>query len=117
MKVHNVFHASLLLPFKEDLDFHCPQANPPPIITPDGKEQYATDHIVSWRQKKDGLYYWIWWEGYDPLEDTKEHASKFKEMHDLLDDLHDRDPDAPMPIGYKPRLGDLKGKTNSKQQH
>ncbi|KAG9085192.1 hypothetical protein FS749_004625, partial [Ceratobasidium sp. UAMH 11750] len=87
MKVHNVFHTSLLLPFKEDLDLHRPQANPPPIITPHGEEQYEIDHI----------------EGYDPLEHTNECASKFKDMHDLLDDLRDRDPDAPMPIGYKPQ--------------
>ncbi|KAG9094119.1 hypothetical protein FS749_013093 [Ceratobasidium sp. UAMH 11750] len=102
MKVHNVFHASLLSPFNKDLNFHGPQANPPPIITPEGKEQYEIDHIVSWHQKKDGLYYRICWEGYNSLEDTEECASKFKEMHDLLDDLRDQDPDVPMPIGYKP---------------
>jgi hypothetical protein len=40
MKIHDVFHANLLSPIKEDEEFQYSFAPPPPVITAEGEEQY-----------------------------------------------------------------------------
>ncbi|KAG9126859.1 hypothetical protein FRC07_001674, partial [Ceratobasidium sp. 392] len=97
IRVHNVFHVNLLSPFKDDKDFQRRQAKPLPILTEEGEEEYKVDHVVAWEWRKNQLYYQIRWKGYHPVEDTMERADKFSNMHDLLNDLRKRLPDAPMP--------------------
>jgi hypothetical protein len=46
MKIHDVFHANLLSPVKEDEEFQCSFAPPPPVITEEGEEQFKW--INSW---------------------------------------------------------------------
>ncbi|KAG8725224.1 hypothetical protein FRC09_005309 [Ceratobasidium sp. 395] len=116
MRVHNVFHANLLSPTKEDNNFHRKQIKPPPIITEEGEEEYEVDHVVHWEWQNGKLYYQIWWKGYDLIEDTMERAKKFPEMKDILDDLHRRLPDTPMPAKLSHRGNDLKEKTKTDKQ-
>jgi hypothetical protein len=46
MKIHDVFHANLLTPVKEDEEFQCNFAPPPPVIAEEGEEQYRVGN--SW---------------------------------------------------------------------
>ncbi|QRV80094.1 Retrotransposable element Tf2 protein [Ceratobasidium sp. AG-Ba] len=101
MRTHNVFHINLLAPFTEDKDFHRRQARPPPIVTEEGEEEYEVDHVVTWEQRKNGLYYQIRWKGYDPIEDTMERAEKIAELPQIMEDLLKRHPKAPVPKNYK----------------
>ncbi|QRV73872.1 Retrotransposable element Tf2 protein [Ceratobasidium sp. AG-Ba] len=102
MRTHNVFHINLLTPFTEDKDFHRRQARPPPIVTEEGEEEYEVDHVVTWEQRKNGLYYQIRWKGYDPIEDTMERAEKIAELPQIMEDLLKRHPKAPLPKNCKP---------------
>ena len=101
MKIHDVFHMNLLLPFTEDIDFHRRQIKPPPIITEEGEEQYEVDHVVAWEQRGKQLYYQIRWKGYDPTEDTLERAEKIAELPQIMRDLLSRHPKAPTPKNFK----------------
>lgn len=105
MRIHNVFHVSLLSAVKEDSDFHRKQARPPPIITEEGEEEYKVEKIVTWeyvnKGKKKGLYYQVRWEGYGQEEDTLERAGKIAELADVMESFLKEHPNAPTPKNYK----------------
>ena len=48
MKIHNVFHTDLLLPYKEMEQYGTPFTQPPPII--DSKEEYKIENILDARR-------------------------------------------------------------------
>ena len=48
-KVHNMFHATLLSPYREN-DIHRPNFIQPPPDLVDGKEEYKVDSIVGHKQ-------------------------------------------------------------------
>ena len=101
MKIHNVFHANLLTPFKEDSDFHRRQVAPPPVVTEEGEEEFEVEKIITWERRKKGLYYQVRWKGYGPEEDTMERAEKIAELDEVMAQYLADNPSAPVPKGYK----------------
>jgi hypothetical protein len=107
MKRHDVFHANLLSPVKEDEEFQCCFAPPPPVITEEGEEQYQVDKLVDWKAE-DGIWkYRVRWEGYRPLDDTWEPASKLLHSEDQLWEFYANypntlKPDDPLPVTKAP---------------
>src|SRR5436190_17545253 len=104
MRIHNVFHADLLSPFKKDT-FGRFQGRPPPIITDEGEEQYEVERIIGWKQEKDQLYYEVKWRGYDSLENTMERAEKIAELDQVMREFVRKHPKAPIPKTYKKEDG------------
>src|SRR5436190_17176129 len=104
MRIHNVFHADLLSPFKEDT-FGRIQSRPPPIITEEGEEQYEVERIVGWKKEKNQLYYKVKWQGYSSLENTMERAEKIAELDQVMRDFLQKHPKAPVPKTYKKEKG------------
>lgn len=103
MRIHNVFHARLLHPYKPDLKFQRNQPQPPAVVTEDGEEEYEVGKIISWVQDSRGLRYRVHWKGDSNQEDTEERAEKFAHMHELMEDFLRREPSAPVPPDYQPR--------------
>jgi len=64
MKIHNVFHMDLLLPYKETEQYGTPYTCPPPII--DSEEEYEIESILEARRfgRKRKLQYLVHWKGY-----------------------------------------------------
>jgi len=64
MKIHNVFHTDLLLPYKEMEQYGMPFTWPPPII--DSKEEYEIENILDARHygRRQKLQYLVHWKGY-----------------------------------------------------
>jgi len=64
MKIHNVFHTDLLLPYKEMEQYGMPFTWPPPII--DSEEEYKIENILNARCHGRGrkLQYLVHWRGY-----------------------------------------------------
>jgi len=92
MGIHNVFHASLLLPYKE-MPAHSPNfTHPPPDLIKD-EEEYKVESIVNHRYHGRGrqLQYLIKWSGYPSSDNTWEPA---EDVHaeDLVKSYHKRHP-------------------------
>ena len=69
-KIHNVFHANLITPYKE-MELHGPNFTQPPPDLVDGEEEYEVEKIIDSKHKGRGrkLHYLIKWKGY-PMSRT-----------------------------------------------
>jgi Chromo (CHRromatin Organisation MOdifier) domain len=63
MRVHPVFHVSLLKPYSGV------PTNPPSPIVVDGEEEYVVQKIIRHRKPKGRRQYLVRWEGYDHASD------------------------------------------------
>jgi len=70
MKIHDVFHVDLLLPYKEMEAYGTPFTRPPPII--DSEEEYEVKAIldVRWKGRGHQLQYLVHWKGYPHSDDS-----------------------------------------------
>ncbi len=70
MKIHPVFHVSLLRPYRSD-GRHQP---PPPILTLEGEEEYEVERILDHRTagRSRRLEFLVRWSGYGPEHDRWE---------------------------------------------
>ena len=86
MKVHDVFHVDLLLPYKETEAYGTPFTCPSPII--DSEEEYEIEAILDSRRKGRGrqLQYLMHWKGY-PHSDDSWIAHKDLHVPELLEDF------------------------------
>ena len=73
-RIHNVFHATLLSPYKETAT-HGPNfiSSPPVMIR--SEEEYKVDRIVSHKGSPGQQKYLTTWKGYPPSENTWEPES------------------------------------------
>jgi hypothetical protein len=65
MKIHDVFHVDLLLPYKETEAYGTPYTRPPPVID-QGEEEYEVESIINVKRRGRGckLQYLVKWKGY-----------------------------------------------------
>src|ERR1700749_790255 len=89
-KIHNVFHASLLTPYKETEEHGVNFPQPPPDII-DGEEEYEVEKIIDVRRRGRKLQFLLRWKGYSPAEDTWENE---EDIHapELLENFYLGDP-------------------------
>ena len=75
--IHDVFHASLLSPYRETAA-HRPNFSRPPPDLIDGEEEYEVEHIVNHRRhgRARQLQYLIKWKGYPESDNTWEPADQ-----------------------------------------
>jgi hypothetical protein len=87
-KIHNVFHTTLLSPYKETEEHGCNFLEPPPDLI-DGEEEWEVERIVGMRHfgcnKK--LQYRVWWKGYSKAHDTWEPTDNIHAL-DLVSAFH-----------------------------
>ena len=91
-RIHNVFHAALLRPYKENETYGDNYTEPPPELK-EGEEVYEVETILYHRKRGRGYQYFIKWRGY-PIADASwepEHAfsddgdtlTRYKQRHNL----------------------------------
>ncbi|KAG8929440.1 hypothetical protein FRC01_004339 [Tulasnella sp. 417] len=97
MKIHPVFHVSLLTPYEADTIPGRIQPLPPPVIV-NGEEEYEVDKILNSRYHRRKLKYLIKWKGYDDSENTWQDASTLEHSQELVDEYHRR-----FPLAFGPR--------------
>jgi len=71
MKIHDIFHVNLLMPYKETEQYGMPYTRPPPVID-QGKEEYKINSIISDRSfgRNRKKQYLVHWKGYPSSDDS-----------------------------------------------
>jgi Chromo (CHRromatin Organisation MOdifier) domain len=88
--IHNMFHASLLTPYKE-MEEHGANFVQPPLELIEGHKEYEVEQIINSRctghAKK--LQYLLWWKGYSHTHDSWQDAT---EVHapELITEYYNR---------------------------
>ena len=90
--IHDVFHASLLLPYQETAA-HGPNFTRPPPDLIEGEEEYEVEAVVNHRRhgRRRQLQYLIKWKGY-PSSDNTWEAAQDVHADDLVKKYHRRHP-------------------------
>ena len=96
MRIHPVFHASLLTPYRVNTIPGRVQP-PPPAVIVDGVEEYEVESILDSRIRNQRLEYLIDWTGYSPDERTWEMATDVANAAQALEDYHREYPNRPSP--------------------
>jgi hypothetical protein len=94
MKIHPIFHVSLLEPYKE-LSILGRFQVPPPLIEIEGQEKFEVSEILDLRiiqRKLDSL---VQWQGYDVSERTWEPVSNLRNAPEMIQKFHRRYPEKP----------------------
>ena len=97
MKVHPVFHVSLLETYKE-LSIPGRIQPSPPCIEMDNHVEYEVEKVLDSRQRRGKLEYFIQWRGYDINERTWEPTENLVNAPQKVHEFHRRYPQKPKPI-------------------
>ena len=82
-KIHLVFHASLLTPYKENEVHRLNFPEPPPDLI-DEKEEYEIKQILKHWGTPKNHFYLIWWKGYTAEEDTRLEEADLEHAVEIL---------------------------------
>ena len=93
MKVHPVFHVSLLLKYEPDRIEGRVQPPPPPVEI-EGVEEFEVQEVLDSRRFRRKLQYKVRWKGYSPADDTWEDADHLENAEEEVEDFHRRYPSA-----------------------
>ena len=75
-RIHNIFHATLLRPYKENDTYGSNFTEPPPELL-EGEEVYEIETILNHRKRGQGYQYLIKWTGYPISDASWEPESSF----------------------------------------
>ena len=87
MKIHLVFHVSLLEPYKDSTIPGRLQTPPPPIEV-DGAEEFEVSEILDSCINHGKLEYLVHWQGYEVHERTWEPAANLENAPEMIAEFH-----------------------------
>lgn len=95
MRIHDVFHVSLLKPYMPGRNVHPPL----PELTDDGHVEFEVDRILQHEDRRRGgktrREYFVHWRGYDRSHDTWEPEANLKNCPEKIEEYWARIPPAP----------------------
>jgi len=103
MKIHPVFHVSLLHPANKDSNPNRQQPPPPPVIV-DNEEEFQVNQILDSRIRRNKVEYLVDWTGYGPNDRTWEPQENLQDL-EALDTFHQQYPNKPSMDSIKRRSG------------
>ena len=96
LRIHDVFHVSLLEKYRPHTIEGRECRPPPPIVTPQGDIEWEVREVLDSRLfghwKK--LQYLVSWEGYGPEQNSWAPASNLKNAPEAVQEFHQRNPTA-----------------------
>jgi hypothetical protein len=96
MRIHPVFHVSLLTPYKANTIPGRQQAPAPPVVI-DGNEEWEVEKILDSRIHYRKLQYYVDWKGYTPADRTWEPAEHLSHAPKLIEEYHRQFSQRPAP--------------------
>jgi hypothetical protein len=108
MRIHPVFHVSLLTKYYANEIPGRTQPPPPPIVIAE-TEEYEVEQILDSRVHYNRLQYFVDWKGYSPEERTWEPAAHLTHAPELVAEYHRAFPRRPAPQDVVP--GRQRGRT------
>jgi hypothetical protein len=97
MKIHPVFHVSLLSSYRPDTIPGRQQAPPPPPVVIEGNDEWEVEKILDSRVHYRKLQYYVDWKGYTPTDRTWEPAEMLANAPEVVKEFHDQYPLRPSP--------------------
>lgn len=102
MKIHNVFHVSLLDKYRPPTAGQRP-AEPDPVIVDDATEpEWEAERIIDSRIRYRKLQYHVQWAGYDYIRTSWEPADNLENSPELVAEFHAAYPEKPKPPPKRP---------------
>jgi hypothetical protein len=96
MKVHNVFHVSLLDRYAEPVPGQQPSEPQPAISAEDSdEEEWEVERILDSRKRYRKLSYLVQWAGYNYVRTSWEPAENLENAAELLEEFHRENPAKP----------------------
>ena len=96
MRIHDVFHVSLLEPYLEDkLEGRVQEAPLPEVV--EGEEEWEVKEVLDSRVSRGKLLYLVDWEGFGPEDRTWEPVEHVTHATDAVAEFHRRYPHRPSP--------------------
>ena len=97
-KIHDVFHATLLTPYKETALNGKSYQEPAPDLV-DGQPEWEVESILKVRRRRNQLQYLVRWKGFSEAHDSWEPA---KDVHadELVQEFYKRHPNAIRSISF-----------------
>jgi len=92
MKIHPVFHVSLLDAYKPSTIPNRIQDPPPPVVVDDELE-WEVEEVLDSKFRRRKLYYKVRWKNFPPSDDSWQPASDLANSPDLVNEFHERYPD------------------------
>ena len=86
-RIHPVFHASLLSPYRET-ETHGPNFPQPPPDLIEGEERYEVESIAAHRKRGRGYHYLVKWTGYPSSENTWQSSEDLKGAQEILEEYN-----------------------------
>ena len=113
LRIHDVFHAAVLEPYRPDTIPGRQQRPPPPVITPAGDLEWEVSQVLNSRIVGRGrrLQYLVSWKGYGLEQDSWEPAVNLRNAPLMVENFHRLHPEAPQPPAI-PRRGVMLGLGN-----
>lgn len=96
VRVHPVFHVSLLEPAHKDTDPKRKVPPPPPVIV-NSEVEWEVEEILDSRKSHHRLEYLVKWQGYDVSESTWESSRNLENSPKLVKAFHKKFPSKPAP--------------------
>jgi hypothetical protein len=94
MKIHPVFHVSLLSPKTKDIIPELVLPRPSPEVV-DNQEVFEVEKILDSRMFRNQLQYLIHWKGYDVSDRSWEPSANAAGSAELIREFHKRYPEKP----------------------
>ena len=86
LKIHPVFHTSLLRPYKDPhgYPFREPTPTPPPAVTKDDDTEFEVERILDHRTRRHKTEYLVKWKGYPDYDATWEPADHLVNAEEIV---------------------------------